>query len=120
MFSEELVRSNHLEDANKVFLKGAKGGLRATDEIYDLMIEEDCKSGDHSNALTIAYEMEAAGRMATTFHFNCLLSVQVENLNITMLLLFYNLILSRVEDVSDYVFLMSIACLTVFIHVVPL
>lgn len=73
---EELVRSNHLEDANKVFLKGAEGGLRATDEIYDLLIEEDCKVGDHSNALTIAYEMEAAGRMATTSHFNCLLSVQ--------------------------------------------
>ncbi|KAA8534716.1 hypothetical protein F0562_032233 [Nyssa sinensis] len=73
---EELVRSNHLEDANKVFLKGAQGGLRATDELYDLLIEEDCKVGDHSNALTIAYEMEAAGRMATTFHFNCLLSVQ--------------------------------------------
>lgn len=71
------MRSNHLEDANKVFLKGAEGGLRATDEIYDLLIEEDCKVGDHSNALTIAYEMEAAGRMATTFHFNCLLSVQV-------------------------------------------
>lgn len=65
-----------MEDANKVFLKGAKGGLRATDELYDKMIEEDCKVGDHSNALTIAYEMEAAGRMATTFHFNCLLSVQ--------------------------------------------
>ncbi|CAN4106445.1 unnamed protein product [Withania somnifera] len=73
---EELVRNNHLEDANKVFLKGAEGGLRATDKIYDLLIEEDCKVGDHSNALTIAYEMEAAGRMATTFHFNCLLSVQ--------------------------------------------
>ncbi|CAI9090958.1 OLC1v1025858C1 [Oldenlandia corymbosa var. corymbosa] len=73
---EELVRNNHLEDANKVFLKGAEGGLRATDELYDLIIEEDCKVGDHSNALTIAYEMEAAGRMATTFHFNCLLSVQ--------------------------------------------
>ena len=41
------------------------------------MIVEDCKVGDHSNALEIAYEMEAAGRMATTFHFNCLLSVQV-------------------------------------------
>lgn len=66
-----------MEDANKVFLKGAKGGLRATDEIYDLLIEEDCKVGDHSNALEICYEMEAAGRMATTFHFNCLLSVQV-------------------------------------------
>lgn len=78
---EELVRSNHLEDANKVFLKGAEGELRATDELYDLLIEEDCKVGDHSNALTIAYEMEAAGRMATTFHFNCLLSVQVNNLN---------------------------------------
>ncbi|KAG5549652.1 hypothetical protein RHGRI_014829 [Rhododendron griersonianum] len=73
---EELVRSNHLEDANKVFLKGAEGGLRSTDEMYDLLIEEDCKVGDHENALTIAYEMEAAGRMATTFHFNCLLSVQ--------------------------------------------
>lgn len=74
---EELIRNHHLEDANNVFLKGAKAGLRATDEIYDLLIEEDCKAGDHSNALTIAYEMEAAGRMATTFHFNCLLSVQV-------------------------------------------
>ncbi|KAM1052214.1 hypothetical protein ACFX19_034247 [Malus domestica] len=73
---EELVRTRHLEDANKVFLKGAKGGLRATDEVYDLLIVEDCKAGDHSNALDIAYEMEAAGRMATTFHFNCLLSVQ--------------------------------------------
>lgn len=73
---EELVKNRHLEDANEVFLKGAKGGIRATDELYDLLIEEDCKAGDHSNALTIAYEMEAAGRMATTSHFNCLLSVQ--------------------------------------------
>ncbi|EOY10798.1 hypothetical protein QUC31_009819 [Theobroma cacao] len=73
---EELVRNKYMEDANNVFLKGAKGGLRATNELYDLMIEEDCKVGDHSNALEIAYEMEAAGRMATTFHFNCLLSVQ--------------------------------------------
>ncbi|KAJ0079046.1 hypothetical protein Patl1_23070 [Pistacia atlantica] len=73
---EELVRNKFLEDANKVFLRGAKGGLRATNELYDLMIEEDCKAGDHSNALEIAYEMEAAGRMATTCHFNHLLSVQ--------------------------------------------
>lgn len=73
---EELVKNHYLDDANAVFLKGAKGGLRASDELYDLLIEEDCKSGDHSNALTIAYEMESAGRMATTFHFNCLLSVQ--------------------------------------------
>jgi len=60
-----------------VFFKGADIGLKATDEVYDLLIKEDCKAGDHSNALDIAYEMEAAGRMATTFHFNCLLSVQV-------------------------------------------
>ncbi|KAL5835222.1 hypothetical protein ACOSQ3_014794 [Xanthoceras sorbifolium] len=73
---EELVKNKYLEDANKVFLRGAKGGLRATDQVYDLMIEEDCKVGDHSNALEIAYEMEAAGRMATTFHFNQLLSCQ--------------------------------------------
>uniref|UniRef100_A0ACD6ATU7 Uncharacterized protein n=1 Tax=Avena sativa TaxID=4498 RepID=A0ACD6ATU7_AVESA len=75
---EELVRNHYLEDANTVFLKGAKSGLQGTDELYDLLIEEDCKAGDHSNALTIAYQMEAAGRMATTFHFNCLLSVQGE------------------------------------------
>lgn len=86
LWPEELVRSNHLQDANKVFLKGAKGGLRATDELYDLMIEEDCKAGDHSNALEIAYEMEAAGRPATTFHFNCLLSVQVSFLNVMTVL----------------------------------
>ncbi|XP_020540394.1 uncharacterized protein LOC105647778 isoform X2 [Jatropha curcas] len=73
---EELVKNKYLEDANKVFLKGAKGGLKGTDELYDRLIEEDCKVGDHSNALEISYEMEAAGRMATTFHFNCLLSVQ--------------------------------------------
>ena len=59
----ELVRNKYMEDANSVFLKGAKGGLRATNELYDLMIKEDCKVGDHSNALEIAYEMEAAGRM---------------------------------------------------------
>lgn len=82
---EELVRNKHLEDANRVFLKGAKGGLRATDEVYDLLIEEDCKAGDHSNALEISYEMEAAGRMATTFHFNCLLSVQVTFPNLSIL-----------------------------------
>ncbi|XP_044500459.1 uncharacterized protein LOC123221652 [Mangifera indica] len=76
IFVEELVRNKFLEGANQVFLRGAKGGLKATDELYDLMIEEDCKAGDHSNALEIAYEMEAAGRMATTRHFNHLLSVQ--------------------------------------------
>ncbi|KAJ6422700.1 hypothetical protein OIU84_027633 [Salix udensis] len=38
---EELVRGRFMEDANRVFLKGANGGLRATDELYDLMIEED-------------------------------------------------------------------------------
>lgn len=75
--TEELVNNNYLEDANTVFLKGTEGGLQGTDEIYDLLIEEDCKAGDHSNALTVAYKMEASGRMATTFHFNCLLSVQV-------------------------------------------
>ena len=44
-----------------------------TDKIYDLLIEEDCKVGDHSNALITAYEMRLKGRLATTFHFNCLL-----------------------------------------------
>ncbi|KAL8170806.1 hypothetical protein V2J09_022610 [Rumex salicifolius] len=73
---EELVSGGHLQDANEVFLKGSKGGMRATDAVYDLLIEENCKVGDHSNALTISYEMETAGRMASTFHFNCLLSVQ--------------------------------------------
>lgn len=86
---EELVRNKFLEGANQVFLRGAKGGLKATNELYDLMIEEDCKAGDHSNALEIAYEMEAAGRMATTRHFNHLLSVQVSFLNVVIFLIKY-------------------------------
>ncbi|KAJ3682428.1 hypothetical protein LUZ60_015001 [Juncus effusus] len=73
---EELLKNNYLEGANVVFIKGAKAGIRARDELYDRMIEEDCKAGDHANALTIAYEMEATGKMATTWHFNLLLSVQ--------------------------------------------
>lgn len=73
---EELHKAGHLRKANEVFLKGAEGGLRGTDKLYDLLIEENCKAGDHSNALTIARDMESHGRMATTFHFNCLLSVQ--------------------------------------------
>lgn len=89
---EELVRSNYLEDANTVFLKGAAGGLRATDKLYDMLIEQDCKAGDHSNALTISYEMEAAGRMATTFHFNCLLSVQVRLLPLVIALCFSSIV----------------------------
>lgn len=84
-----------MEDANTVFLKGAKGGLKATDELYDRMIAEDCKAGDHSNALEICYEMEAAGRMATTFHFNCLLSVQAS-------LLFFLLTKLNVSSVFLY------------------
>ncbi|GJW53388.1 hypothetical protein Tco_0097473 [Tanacetum coccineum] len=31
-------------------LIGVESRLRATDEIYDLLIEEDCKAADHSNA----------------------------------------------------------------------
>lgn len=78
VFAGELLSNNYREEANVVFIKGAQGGIRATDELYDLLIVEDCKAGDHANALTIAYEMEAAGRMATTFHYNWLLSVQVK------------------------------------------
>eukprot|EP01018_Ginkgo_biloba_P012070 Gb_05601 [translate_table: standard] len=74
---EELFKAGHLQKANEVFLKGAEGGLKGTDKLYDLLIEENCKAGDHSNALTIAEDMESHGRMATTFHYNCLLSVQV-------------------------------------------
>ncbi|KAH9317726.1 hypothetical protein KI387_019495, partial [Taxus chinensis] len=73
---EELFRAGFLQKANDVFLKGAEGGLRGTDRLYDLLIIENCKAGDHANALTIAQNMEARGRMPTTFHFNCLLSVQ--------------------------------------------
>eukprot|EP00252_Welwitschia_mirabilis_P020013 TRINITY_DN479_c0_g1_i1.p1 TRINITY_DN479_c0_g1~~TRINITY_DN479_c0_g1_i1.p1 ORF type:complete len:885 (+),score=198.68 TRINITY_DN479_c0_g1_i1:192-2846(+) len=73
---EQLFKNGYHKQANEVFLKGAKGGLRAPDKIYDLLIEENCKLGDHSNAIEIAENMEFYGRMATTFHYNCLLSVQ--------------------------------------------
>ncbi|XP_057835918.2 uncharacterized protein LOC131046250 isoform X2 [Cryptomeria japonica] len=73
---EELFRAGYLQKANDVFLKGAEGGLRGTDRLYDLLIVENCKAMDHANALMIVQNMEAYGRMPTTFHFNCLLSVQ--------------------------------------------
>lgn len=100
-----------MADANRVFLRGAKGGLRATDEVYDLLIEEDCKAGDHSNALEISYEMEAAGRMATTFHFNCLLSVQVTFLELSFCVCVCNF---KGQFTSNYELVWSWPCRLLF------
>lgn len=85
-----------------MFLKGLKGGLRATDQVYDLMIVEDCRAGDHSNALEIAYEMEAAGRMATTFHFNQLLSVQVR--------FYLSILFVKFSSLHIYIEIFSVLC----------
>ncbi|KAL9289798.1 hypothetical protein ACSQ67_024431 [Phaseolus vulgaris] len=101
---EELIRSKHLEGANQVFFKGADIGLKATDEVYDLLIKEDCKAGDHSNALDIAYEMEAAGRMATTFHFNCLLSVQVTFFSLVFVLRMFCAVLAATCGIPEIAF----------------
>ncbi|GKE11573.1 plastid transcriptionally active 3, partial [Tanacetum coccineum] len=52
------LRSNHQADANKVFLKGVESRLRATDEIYDLLIEEDCDQNYLSQALNVRMSLK--------------------------------------------------------------
>jgi hypothetical protein len=46
------------------------------------LVDENCKVGDHENAIDILRVMEYAGRMSTTFHYNCLLRAQVEMLSV--------------------------------------
>lgn len=73
---EELFRAGYRSEANSIFLRGANGGLRGTNELYDMLVDENCKVGDHENAIDILRVMEYAGRMSTTFHYNCLLRAQ--------------------------------------------
>jgi hypothetical protein len=74
--AEELFRAGYRSEANSIFLRGANGGLRGTNELYDMLVDENCKVGDHENAIDILRVMEYAGRMSTTFHYNCLLRAQ--------------------------------------------
>ncbi|CAM6089761.1 unnamed protein product [Calypogeia fissa] len=73
---EELQKSGHLQEADVVFFKGAKGGIRATPELYSILIEENAKVGDHGNAINVMRSLEYAGFQPTTFHYNCLLMCQ--------------------------------------------
>eukprot|EP00249_Psilotum_nudum_P023175 c28772_g1_i1 orf=120-3080(+) len=73
---EELFQAGYLKDANGVFVRGAEGGLEATDYLYDILVQENAKVGDHASAITILRYMEYTGRMATTFHYNCLLMIE--------------------------------------------
>lgn len=75
--AEELFSNNHLLEANEVFIEGLEGGLQGTNELFDRIVEADCKAGDHENAVSILRVMEYGGRMSTTFHYNCLLMAQV-------------------------------------------
>ena len=60
-----------------MFLEGLEGGLRGTDDLFDGIVEANCKAGDHGNAVSILRVMEYGGRMSTTFHYNCILMAQV-------------------------------------------
>lgn len=73
---EELFNNNFLSGANDVFLEGLEGGLRGTDDLFDGIVEANCKAGDHGNAVSILRVMEYGGRMSTTFHYNCILMAQ--------------------------------------------
>jgi hypothetical protein len=75
--AEELFSNDHLLEANEVFIEGLEGGLQGTNELFDRIVEADCKAGDHENAVSILRVMEYGGRMSTTFHYNCLLMAQV-------------------------------------------
>ncbi|KAG0565121.1 hypothetical protein KC19_8G166500 [Ceratodon purpureus] len=73
---EELFNNNFLLEANEVFIEGLEGGLRGTDDLFDRIVDANCRAGDHGNAISILRVMEYGGRMSTTFHYNCLLRAQ--------------------------------------------
>ncbi|XP_024542447.1 uncharacterized protein LOC9632763 isoform X1 [Selaginella moellendorffii] len=73
---EELFNAGYLNEANDLFMKGANGGFRASEHLYDILVEENCKTGKHGVAINILRSMESRGRLATTFHYNCLLLAQ--------------------------------------------
>ena len=60
-----------------MFIEGLEGGLRGTDDLFDRIVDANCRAGDHGNAISILRVMEYGGRMSTTFHYNCLLRAQV-------------------------------------------
>lgn len=75
--SEELFKAGLLDQATEIFFKGAKEGMRPTNNLDDMLVEENCRVGQHGNAVDIIKLMEFRGRKTTTFHVNCLLMAQV-------------------------------------------
>lgn len=77
-FVEDLLKGGHLKEATDVFLRGAKVGLKATDQLFDALVEANANVGDHANCIYILRQMEYTGRTCKTFHYNCLLMVEAK------------------------------------------
>eukprot|EP00250_Pteridium_aquilinum_P011356 c20008_g1_i1 orf=833-3826(-) len=77
-FVEDLLQSGYLKEATDTFLKGADGGYRGIDQLFDALVERNAKIGHHANCIRLLRFMEYMGRDCKTFHYNCLLMIEAK------------------------------------------
>lgn len=75
-FVEDLLQSGYLKEATEIFLKGAEGGYRGIDHLFDALVERNANIGHHRNCIKLLRLMEYMGRNCKTFHYNCLLMIE--------------------------------------------
>lgn len=72
---EEFLNNNYLSEVNDVFFEGFEGGFWGIDDLFDRLVEVNCKVGDYGNVVSIFCFMEYGGCMFIIFYYNCLLMV---------------------------------------------
>ncbi|KAI5060042.1 hypothetical protein GOP47_0024462 [Adiantum capillus-veneris] len=75
-FVDDLLQSGYLKEATETFLKGADGGYRGTDQLFDALVEKNAEINHHANCIRMLRFMEYMGRNCRTFHYNCLLRIE--------------------------------------------
>lgn len=80
LWTEDLLQSGYLKEATEIFLKGAEGGYRGIDHLFDALVERNANIGHHRNCIKLLRLMEYMGRNCKTFHYNCLLMIEVRML----------------------------------------
>ncbi|GJR36955.1 plastid transcriptionally active 3 [Tanacetum coccineum] len=85
-------------------LIGVESRLRATDEIYDLLIEEDCKVVDHSNASRDLKRVLRSIRLLLNFTFEPIVNAFVQLIaSMSRLLKFVIQLLTAGQNIRKFV-----------------
>ena len=72
------MKKGYLKEATDIFLKGAEGGYRGVDHLFDALVEKNADIGHHGNCIRILRFMEYMGRDCKVLHYNCLLKIEVK------------------------------------------